>query len=209
MSFPVVPAKSLQSCLTLSDAMDCSLPGSSVHGILQAKYWSGLPFPSPGDLPNPGIGSVSLTSNLHWQEGSLPPAPPGKSLDTRFSRGLHLCELDWVRRQTRLGNWGWCGLWRWKLTRKCWRLKLRVNVTGKSGVCLQSSQERFIARDFPDNCQKSSISLCKNSSNGFAFSQTCRPCSGIGVLCDYSLSQVTCVLPMWPVSLGSQDHGRA
>ena len=27
----------------------------SVHGTLQANYWSGLPFPSPGDLPNPGI----------------------------------------------------------------------------------------------------------------------------------------------------------
>ena len=33
----------------------CSLPGSSVDGILQAKFWSGLPFPSPGDLPDPGI----------------------------------------------------------------------------------------------------------------------------------------------------------
>ena len=36
-----------QSCLTLSDPMDCSLPGSSVHGIFQAKYWSGVPLPSP------------------------------------------------------------------------------------------------------------------------------------------------------------------
>ena len=34
---------------------DCSPPGSSVHGILQARNWSRLPFPSPGDLPNPGI----------------------------------------------------------------------------------------------------------------------------------------------------------
>ena len=31
-----------------------SSPGFSVRGILQAKYWSGLPFPSPGELPNPG-----------------------------------------------------------------------------------------------------------------------------------------------------------
>ena len=31
--------------------MDCSLPGSSVHGIFQARYWSGLPLPSPGDFP--------------------------------------------------------------------------------------------------------------------------------------------------------------
>ena len=44
-----------QSCLTLCNPMDCSPPSSSIHGILQAKYWSGLPFPSPGYLPNPGI----------------------------------------------------------------------------------------------------------------------------------------------------------
>ena len=38
-----------QSCLTLCESMDCSPPGFSVHGILQAIYWSGLPFPPPGD----------------------------------------------------------------------------------------------------------------------------------------------------------------
>ena len=48
-------AKSPQPCLTLCDAMDCSPPGSSVHGISQARILSGLPFPSPGDLPDPGI----------------------------------------------------------------------------------------------------------------------------------------------------------
>ena len=42
--------------------MDGSLPGSSVRGIVQAKYWSGLPFPIPGDLPNPGIEPVNLGS---------------------------------------------------------------------------------------------------------------------------------------------------
>ena len=36
-----------QSCLTLSDPMDCSLPGSSVHGIFQARVLNGLPLPSP------------------------------------------------------------------------------------------------------------------------------------------------------------------
>ena len=35
-------AKSLQLCPTLSDPMDCSLPGSSIHG-----YWSGVPLPAP------------------------------------------------------------------------------------------------------------------------------------------------------------------
>ena len=38
---------------------DCSLPDSSVHGISQARIGSGLPFPSPGDLPGPGIEPVS------------------------------------------------------------------------------------------------------------------------------------------------------
>jgi len=35
-----------QSCPTLSDPMDCSLPGFSIHGIFQQEYWSGLPLPS-------------------------------------------------------------------------------------------------------------------------------------------------------------------
>ena len=54
--------KSLQLCLTLCDHMVCSPPGSSVHGILQARIQKGLPFPPPGDLPNPGIKPMSLTS---------------------------------------------------------------------------------------------------------------------------------------------------
>ena len=40
--------------------MDCSPPGSSVHGISQQEYWSGLPFPPAGDLPDPGIEPTSL-----------------------------------------------------------------------------------------------------------------------------------------------------
>ena len=39
--------------------MDCSLPGFSVHGIKRQEYWSGLPFPSPGDLSDPRIESAS------------------------------------------------------------------------------------------------------------------------------------------------------
>ena len=36
-----------QSCLTLSDPMDCSLPGSSIQGFSRQEYWSGVPLPSP------------------------------------------------------------------------------------------------------------------------------------------------------------------
>ena len=43
------------------DPMDYSLPSSPVHGVLQARYWSGLPFPPPGDLSRPGIEPRSPT----------------------------------------------------------------------------------------------------------------------------------------------------
>ena len=46
-----------QLCLTLHAPMDCSPPGSSAHGILQARNlkWVGLPCPPPGDLAKPGF----------------------------------------------------------------------------------------------------------------------------------------------------------
>ena len=79
-------AKLLQSCLTLCNPMGCSLPGSSVHGILLQEYWSGLPCPPPGStifvvvvkvtqscptLWDPtGVGSLSLL------QGSSQPRDP-------------------------------------------------------------------------------------------------------------------------------------
>ena len=44
-----------QSCLTLCDPMDCGPLGSSVPRILQARILEWVAFPSPGDLPDPGI----------------------------------------------------------------------------------------------------------------------------------------------------------
>ena len=46
---------SLQLCRTLWDPMNHSPPGSSVHGILQARILEWLPCPPPGDLPDPGM----------------------------------------------------------------------------------------------------------------------------------------------------------
>ena len=53
------------SRVQLSNPMDCSLPGSSSMGFSRQEYWSGVPFPSPGDLPDAGIkpGSPALTLN--------------------------------------------------------------------------------------------------------------------------------------------------
>ena len=51
--------------------MECSLPGSSVHGILQARMLEWQPFSSPGDLPDPGIKPVSPVISA-LQADSLP-----------------------------------------------------------------------------------------------------------------------------------------
>ena len=53
--YAVCCAQSLQSCLTLCDTMDCSPPGSSVHGTLQARILEWVALPSSRDLPDPGI----------------------------------------------------------------------------------------------------------------------------------------------------------
>ena len=50
-----------QLCLTLCDPVDYSVPSSSICEILQARIWSGLPFPSQGGLPDPGIEPRSPT----------------------------------------------------------------------------------------------------------------------------------------------------
>ena len=63
-----------QSCPTLCDPVDCSPPGSSVHGILQQEFWSRLPFPSPRDLPDPGIEPRCPA----FQADGLTSEPPGK-----------------------------------------------------------------------------------------------------------------------------------
>ena len=74
-------AKSLQSCLTLSNptvfsTQDCSLPGFSVEFSRQ-EYWSGLPCPTPGNLPDlrleprshksPALAGVFYTTTATWE----------------------------------------------------------------------------------------------------------------------------------------------
>ena len=51
------------ACATFCDPMHRSLPGSPLHGISQVRILERLPFPSPGDLPDPGIVSAYLISS--------------------------------------------------------------------------------------------------------------------------------------------------
>ena len=62
------------------DLMGCSPPGSSVHGALQAEQWSGLPFPSPGDLPDPGTEPRSPALQADSLLTELPAAAAAKLL---------------------------------------------------------------------------------------------------------------------------------
>ena len=71
-------AKLLQLCPSLCNSMDCSLLGSSLHGILRARILERVAKPSSGDLPNPGIEHTSLMS-IHWQVNFLPIVSPGKA----------------------------------------------------------------------------------------------------------------------------------
>ena len=60
---------------SLCDPMDCNSPGPLSIEFSTQEYWSGLPFPSPGNLPDPGI---ELRSSA-LQADSLPSEPPKKS----------------------------------------------------------------------------------------------------------------------------------
>ena len=64
-----------QLCLTLYDPMTITYQAPLSMGFPRQEYWSGLPFPSPGDLPNPGIEPMSPALAC----GFFTPEPPGKS----------------------------------------------------------------------------------------------------------------------------------
>ena len=65
-----------QLCPTLCDLLDCIVyQAPPSMGFSRQEYWSGLPFPSPGDIPNPGFEPGSPTL---WAD-ALPSEPPGKS----------------------------------------------------------------------------------------------------------------------------------
>ena len=65
----------MSSCFACN-SLDCSPPDSSLHGISRQEYWSGLPFPSPKDLPSP----VFKLRSPALQVDSLPTELPGKPI---------------------------------------------------------------------------------------------------------------------------------
>ena len=79
-----------QSCLTLYDPVDCSPPGNSVHGILQARILEWVAIPFSRELPDQGIKPRSPA----MRADSLPSEPPGKCFE------LAVSNIGW-----RLLNW--------------------------------------------------------------------------------------------------------
>ena len=75
---PCMHAKLIQSCLTLCDFMDCSPPGSSVHGILQTRILEWVTMPSSKGSSWPRDRNHIFYVSLRWQVGSWPLEPPGK-----------------------------------------------------------------------------------------------------------------------------------
>ena len=65
------------SCPTVATPWTVPRQAPPSMGFSRQEYWSGLPFPSPGDLPNPGIESMSPVSP-ELQADSFATEPPGK-----------------------------------------------------------------------------------------------------------------------------------
>ena len=88
-----IPLASPSACslshIRLCDPVDWNLPGSSVHGILQARILEQF---TPGDLPDPGIEPMSLAFPA-LAGGFFPPGPLGKPWDFNIPRSKkQLCE---------------------------------------------------------------------------------------------------------------------
>ena len=74
MSVYPLCAKSLQLCLAFCNPMDVAYQAPLSMRLSRQEYWSGLPLPSQGDLPDPGVE----TGYPALQADSLPSEPPGK-----------------------------------------------------------------------------------------------------------------------------------
>ena len=101
--------------------------GLQSMGFSRPEYWSGQPFPSSGDLPNPGIEPRSPA----LQADSLTAEPPGKPKNTGV--GSHSL-LQWIS-PTKESNWGLL---------HCRRILYQLNYQGRILICYHLSQNHSI-----------------------------------------------------------------
>ena len=88
---------------------DSAQPRTAAHqaplsmGLYRQESWSGLPFPSPGDLPDPGIDPGSPT----LQADALPSEPPFNSINfypNKFKKNLKNLTIFWRYQSVELGK---------------------------------------------------------------------------------------------------------
>ena len=95
-----------QSCPTLCDLWTVAHQAPPSMGFSRQEYWSGLPFPSPGDLPNPGI---ELRSPI-LQADTLTSEPPGKqnlSKEDRIPQHSHTTFIkSLIYQSSTMNSWG-------------------------------------------------------------------------------------------------------
>ena len=112
--------RACQLCLTLRDPWTIPHQAPLSMGSSRQEYWSGLPFPSPRDLPNPGVKPTSPVA-LHWQADALPLSHVGspfvslvyhykhtwyKYLSERYGDlGLLNCNVYWIKSIQSLTDW--------------------------------------------------------------------------------------------------------
>ena len=86
-----------QLCPTFCDPMDCiAYQASPFMGFSRQEYWSGLPFPAPGDLPDPAIEPMSpaLQADALLSEPPVGPKVRRKSEVSREKRGTSQRKQD-------------------------------------------------------------------------------------------------------------------
>ena len=117
---PCVHAKLLQLCPTLHNPVDCSLTGSSVHRILQARILECITMPSSRGSSWPQRLNLHLLCLLHWRTGSLPLAPPRKPLCTIATTWIRVNKFNWFKNYYNLEGWDGLGDGRGHLTNYGW-----------------------------------------------------------------------------------------
>ena len=120
-----------QSYLTLCDHMNYSPPGSSVLEFSRQKYWSCLPFPAPGDLPDPGFEPACLASSCIGRQVFTTVLPGKPRFIIAFNTSSDRSSLPL---ETAYFIIRWAQLW--KFSMQCWiwplwnicsfRVKVRV-----------------------------------------------------------------------------------
>ena len=136
-------AKSLQLCPTLCHPTDCSPPGSSVLGILQARIlYFGLLYPPPGDLSNSGIKPRSPALQAY----SSPAEPLGKPRNTGVG-SLSLLQGIFLTQESNQG------------LLHCRWILYQLSYQGSPSIMTDGSKVEWVERSVPGMAQKCTLCL--------------------------------------------------